>query len=1138
MFLMLHASGTALASEKPVLSAAEIDYPPFSFVNADDRPDGFSVELMRAALTAMGRGVLFRSAPWPEVRKWLQEGKVQALPLVGRTPEREHLFDFTFPYMSLHGAIVVRAGTDDIQDLEDLRGRRVAVMEGDNAEEFLRREDRGLEIRTTRTFEEALRQLSQGLHEAVVMQRLVALRLIRKSGLANLRVVSRPVEGFRQDFCFAVREGDRDTLALLNEGLAMVMADGTFRHLHAKWFAALQLPDHRKVVIGGDHNYPPFEYLDENGNPTGFNSEITLAIARELGLDIEIRLGPWAKIRQDLARGEIDAIQGMLYSTRRDLTFDFTPPYTVNHYVAAVRKGEGPPPVDVASLRRKRLVVQEGDIMHDLARKNGLEDRVALVKSQEEALRQLAAGQHDCALVARLTAMYWIEEKGWDNLVTANRSLASPGYGFAVPHNQKALLAQLGEGLKLIEKTGEYQRIRDKWLGIYEDLPPSFAEVFGYMALVAGPLLFILLVFYLWSRSLRKEVARRTADLRQSAVQFRSLVEGAPIAIFVQTEDCFAYVNEAGLRFFGAGSKDQLLGQPVIDRFHPSSRKIALERILALNQEKKTVPSVEETCLRLDKSEVPAEISAVPITYEEKNGALVFAQDISQRKASEAEQERLLLAIEQTDQIVIITDPQGTIQYVNPVFEQISGYSRHEAVGQTPRILKSGEQEESFYRQLWRTIASGRTWQGRMVNARKDGTHFTVEETISPVADKAGNIVNYVAVERDITKRLSLEAQLLQAQKMESVGRLAGGVAHDYNNMLSVIIGNTEMALDQLRVEHPVHNNLQEIQAAADRSVEITRQLLAFARQQTIAPRILDLNQTVEGMLKMLRRLIGEDIDLAWLPGEDLWQVKMDPSQVDQILANLCVNARDAIQSGGKITIETGNVALSEAYCAEHAGFTPGEYVLLAVSDNGSGMDPGTLEKAFEPFFTSKEAGRGTGLGLATVYGIVKQNQGFINVYSEPGQGTTIRIYLPRRAGAAKGPEPENGAAVLSGYGETVLVVEDEESILELTEKILHRLNYSILKAATPEEALERVEAFQGRIHLLLTDVVLPGMNGRELAEKLLKLYPELKCLYMSGYTANVIAHHGVLDKGMHFIQKPFSVSDLAQKIREVLGIS
>ena len=304
------------ASKAPLKSAAEIDYPPFSFVDADGMASGFSVELLRAALSAMRREVTFRTGPWAKVRLWLERGEVQALPLVGRTPEREPLFDFTFPYMSIHGAIVVRKGETKIRNLRDMRGKQVAVMKGDNAEEFLRREEQGIKIHTTATFARPLRELSEGRYAAVVIQRLVALRLIKKLNLTNLQVVNHPIEGFRQDFCFAVKEGDRETLALLNEGLALVMADGTYRHLHAKWFASLQLPTTRRIVIGGDHNYPPFEYLDENGRPAGYNVDLTRAIARALDLDVEIRLGPWSEIRKQLASGEIDAVQGMLYSTK------------------------------------------------------------------------------------------------------------------------------------------------------------------------------------------------------------------------------------------------------------------------------------------------------------------------------------------------------------------------------------------------------------------------------------------------------------------------------------------------------------------------------------------------------------------------------------------------------------------------------------------------------------------------------------------------------------------------------------------------------------------------------------------------------------------------------------------------------
>ena len=398
-----------------------------------------------------------------------------------------------------------------------------------------------------------------------------------------------------------------------------------------------------------------------------------------------------------------------------------------------------------------------------------------------------------------------------------------------------------------------------------------------------------------------------------------------------------------------------------------------------------------------------------------------------------------------------------------------------------------------------------------------------------------GIITDITDRKRAEVEQEKLQAQLLQAQKMESIGRLAGGVAHDFNNMLGVILGHTEMALEQVDPAQPLHFDLQEIRKAAERSTELTRQLLAFARKQTISPRVLDLNQTVEGMLKMLRRLIGEDIHLSWTPGRDLWPVKVDPSQIDQILANLCVNARDAIAGVGKITIETGNTTFDEAYCGDHVGYVPGEYVLLAVSDDGCGMDKETLGKLFEPFFTTKELGKGTGLGLATVYGIVKQNNGFLNVYSEPGQGTTFRIYLPRYAGKAEQARTAAPQESAMRGRETILVVEDEPEILNLTKRMLEKQGYHVLTAGTPGEAIRLAEEHAGEIHLLMTDVVMPEMNGRDLAKRMISFYPNIRRLFMSGYTANVIAHHGVLDEGVHFIQKPFSIRDLAAKVRQAL---
>ncbi len=425
--------------------------------------------------------------------------------------------------------------------------------------------------------------------------------------------------------------------------------------------------------------------------------------------------------------------------------------------------------------------------------------------------------------------------------------------------------------------------------------------------------------------------------------------------------------------------------------------------------------------------------------------------------------------------------------------------------------------------------------------------HRNKEGRVFPVEVKANyfrlnNRAIYLGNIRDITEKIEgekerqkLESQLRQSQKMEAVGRLAGGVAHDYNNALSVIMGFTELAMETVDPAGSLHENLNEVLTAANRAADITRQLLAFARKQTISPRTLDLNESVGSLLKMLRHLIGEDIDLAWLPGKTIWSIKMDPSQLDQILANLCINARDAIEGVGKITIETDTIVFDAAYCADHQGFIPGEFVMLAVGDNGCGIDKALLNNIFEPFFTTKDVDKGTGLGLSTVYGIVKQNNGFINVYSEPDKGTSIKIYLPRHGCKALETQEEKTKTLERSLGETILLVEDHIPVLELTQKILDRFGYKVLTARTPWEAMGIAREYPKEIHLLITDVVMPEMNGRELADRLLANYPAIKIVFMSGYTANVIVHHGVLAKGVHFVQKPFSRGDLAKIIRKAL---
>lgn len=493
---------------------------------------------------------------------------------------------------------------------------------------------------------------------------------------------------------------------------------------------------------------------------------------------------------------------------------------------------------------------------------------------------------------------------------------------------------------------------------------------------------------------------------------------------------------------------------------------------------------------------------------------------------------------------IVVAGTDRTIVDCNQAFIDQFGYSLTEVVGKKTLVLYESEEE---YRRIGNALKNhddNSTHLYTLHFKKKNGTVFPGEINVYLLRDDGGAIVGFIGLIRDITERVraetvqkNLESQLHQAQKIESVGRLAGGVAHDYNNMLSVIVGYSELALKKLDPSDNLYGDLREIHKAAIRSTDITRQLLAFARKQTIDPVALDLNETVESALKMLRRLIGEDVDLAWLPDTSLWPVKMDPSQLGQILANLCVNARDAINGVGRITIETHAKSFDESYCTDHPGFVPGDYVLLTVSDNGCGMDRNTADKIFEPFFTTKGVGKGTGLGLATVYGIIKQNNGFINVYSEPGKGTSFNIYLSRHTEAIEDLPETNPVAIPRGRGQTVLVVEDEISILKLAKKILTDLGYQVLTAESPNQALRLARQQQPALDLLIVDVVMPEMNGKELTELLARGCSGFQTLFMSGYTADVIAHHGVLEKGVNFIQKPFSTNDLAAKVHEILSL-
>lgn len=644
---------------------------------------------------------------------------------------------------------------------------------------------------------------------------------------------------------------------------------------------------------------------------------------------------------------------------------------------------------------------------------------------------------------------------------------------------------------------------------------------------------------------LQKEFTDRTLAenaLRTSEEKLNSIVSTSQEWIWSKDLTGVYTFSNPAVRDILGHSPDDILGRAVANSLVHKEDLLLMKELLSRSIALKTGWSnIVMRWMHKDGTYRYLESSAVPML--DQSGSLYGFQgtdrDITIRKQSEDDvresEERYRTIFESTATANILMAQDLTILMANDDFAGLSGYSKEELTGKIKLSAFADENDLArvmSYDKMRRLDPGSALSSNEFRFTNRSGEVREVFVSVAVISKTNESVVSLV----DLTERRHLETQLIQSQKMESVGRLAGGVAHDFNNMLSVIIGNTEIAMLTVDPASPLRRTLQDIMSAGLRSADLTRQLLAFARKQTASPKVLNLSDTVTGMLKMLQRIIGENIHLIWMPGQNLWKVKIDPSQVDQILVNLTVNARDAIGRTGKITIETSNVSCDEGYRNGFADFAAGDYVELSVRDDGCGMEKHTLANIFEPFYTSGKNGQGTGLGLATVYGIVKQNGGFIDVRSEPGQGSIFRIFLPRHTDTGPEATDDDSDTPIPGGTETVLIVEDEETVLKLGRAMLETLGYNVLEAKSADQALKLTGEYAGKIDLLLTDVIMPDMNGKEFSERIIAAKPGLKCLYMSGYTADIIAHQGILDKGMPFISKPFSLKDLAAKVREAVG--
>ncbi len=626
------------------------------------------------------------------------------------------------------------------------------------------------------------------------------------------------------------------------------------------------------------------------------------------------------------------------------------------------------------------------------------------------------------------------------------------------------------------------------------------------------------------------ERKRLEEHLLEREERYRSLVENSFDGIMLQKGLTIALVNTRLCEMLGYGP-GELEGMEHWIIYHPDYREMTRERALARIRGEEVVAQYEVSLQRKDGSFIRGEILARAVNVEGEPGVQVWVRDITEKTKSEQAQKLLATAVEQATENIIITDTSGHIEYVNPAFEAITGYAREEAIGKTPQLLISGYHDKKFYQDLWHTITRGEVWRGQFVNKRKDGSLYQEDSVISAVRDSSDQIVNFVSVGRDRTLEIELQKQLFWAQKMEAIGTLAGGIAHDFNNLLQVVLGYSEVILQRYKDELP---EIRHIYNAGKRGADLVDRLLTFGRKVEPKLRFTNINTEVLQIQALLSRTITKTIRIDIRLSNDLDSTRADPSQLAQILMNLAVNARDAMPDGGIFTIETANTELDTEFCRRYLGSKPGRYVLLAVSDNGHGMDKETLLHIFEPFFTTKEVGKGTGLGLATVYGIVKQHNGYIICYSEPGYGTTFKIYLPAVSSPSNSINTEPQRPVLGG-NETILLVDDDNAVRDWGSRILSHSGYKVVTAVNGKEALEIFRRQKAKISLVILDMIMPEMDGSQCLREILKIDSKTRVIVASGYPINWDEDNAMTRGARGFVHKPYDTRSLLATVRAIL---